>query len=74
MKLAFVLIFIALLSFHAYSDSSPNSFSTPVNGTNGKAPTINNVWPVVDALLKNQYWYYLRNATTIYQASVNTVS
>jgi hypothetical protein len=34
--------------------------------------TLYDVWPSIDLLLKNQYWYYLRGANSLYEASVNS--
>ena len=34
--------------------------------------TLFDVWPKMDSLLKTEYWYYLRNAHTLYEASVDS--
>lgn len=47
-------------------------YDTPVSPMPGKKITLFDVWPAVDSLLKTNYWYYLRGANTLYEASVDS--
>ena len=54
-------------------DGQKLMYSTPVSPAEGKTTiTLFDVWPHVDTLLRAEYWYYLRNANTLYEASVDT--
>jgi len=73
-KLYSLLLVLACVSL-ALSQSSGNYqfFNTPVTPAAGKTTiTLFDVWPVVDNLLKTEYWYYLRGANTLYEASVDS--
>ena len=35
-------------------------------------PSLFEVWPDVDLYLKNQYWYYIRGASTIYDSGIDS--
>ena len=48
-------------------------YPLPVDVAEGKSEvTLFEVSPAVDKLLKREYWYYLRNAHTLYEASVDS--
>ena len=50
-------------------------YPLPVEVAEGKTEvTLFEVSPQVDVLLKREYWYYLRNAMTLYEASVDSPS
>lgn len=54
-------------------NDEPTTFNTPVPTPQGRTyPTLFDVWPVVDSLLKTQFWYYLRGANPLYEASINS--
>ncbi len=69
-------LIIALCLTLAATQSSSNQllfYDTPVSPAANKTTiTLFDVWPKVDTLLKTEYWYYLRNAQTLYEASVDT--
>lgn len=72
-KISAVLLLALCISALADSVASPNSFNTPVATPAGKSlPTLFDVWPAVDSLLKTQYWYYLRGSNPLYEASIDT--
>jgi hypothetical protein len=69
------LVLAGLCLSIAVADSTTlgvTSFSTPVNATGKLTPSLFDVWPVVDSLLKTQYWYYLRGSSPLYEASINS--
>lgn len=70
------LILIALcvsLVVTSGSTSQPHLYNTPVSPAEGQTSiTLFDVRPHIDTLLKTEYWYYLRNANTIYEASVDS--
>jgi hypothetical protein len=72
--LALVLLGLCLTIAMADSNSTgSNTFSTPVATPQGKThPTLFDVWPAVDSLLKTQYWYYLRGSNPLYEASIDS--
>ena len=69
-----VLLLLALCTSFALADSAAaNNFNTPVATPTGRTfPTLFDVWPAVDSLLKTQYWYYLRGANPLYEASIDS--
>lgn len=73
-KFNIALLLALCIAFAACSTAKgPNFYDTPVAVPKGKTSiTLFDVWPEVDKLLKTEYWYYLRNAQTIYEASVDT--
>jgi hypothetical protein len=69
------LVLVGLCLSVALADSTilgENSFATPVNVPGKTNPNLFEVWPVVDNLLKTQYWYYLRGSSPLYEASINS--
>lgn len=70
----FILIALCVsLGVTKGSASQPHLYNTPVSPAKGqKSITLFDVRPHIDTLLKTQYWYYLRNANTIYEASVDS--
>lgn len=71
-KLELILVLVTILSL-ARADTVNLEYSTPVSPATGKTDvTLFDVRPAIDLLLKQQYWYYLRNANTLYEASVNS--
>jgi hypothetical protein len=72
-KLNIALLLALCFALTACQTKGSNFYSTPVAVPKGKTTvTLFDVWPEVDKLLKTEYWYYLRNANTIYEASVDT--
>jgi hypothetical protein len=72
-KIVCLTIALLIVASLAQSGVTPNPLiPTPVNGTTGNAPTFNDVFPKIDAYLRNTYWYFLRSADNIYQANANT--
>ncbi len=64
---------LALASAESKVVLDDTAFSTPVPTPNGqKSPTLFDVWPAIDSQLKTNYWYYLRGANPLYEASINT--
>jgi len=77
MSKAVILVFIAALLTVTIADRPSSSsnliYPLPVSPAAGKTTiTLFDAWPKVDVLLKNTYWYYLRDASTIYQAGVDS--
>lgn len=72
----FVLLVLCVsLAVAQNSNNQQLYFSVPVSPAAGHtAVTLFDVFPAVDTLLKNEYWYYLRNANTLYQAGVDSPS
>lgn len=74
-KLSTFILLVLCLSL-ASAQSTHNQqlyFSVPVNPASGHVKvTLFDVFPAVDLLLKTEYWYYLRNAITLYQAGVDS--
>jgi hypothetical protein len=71
-KLHTVLLLAACLAL-TLADGQQLYYSTPVSpSANETTVNLFDVWPQVDALLKEQYWYYLRSASTLYQAGVDS--
>lgn len=70
----FILIALCVsLAVTAGSTSQPHLYNTPVSPAKGHTSiTLFDVRPHIDTLLKTEYWYYLRNANTIYEASVDS--
>jgi hypothetical protein len=76
MNKVLALIVLGLCLSVAIADSSsqgsttfPTSVPTPVG--KGHA-TLFDVWPAVDGELKKQFWYYLRGANPLYEASIDS--
>ena len=68
---AFLLV--AFVAAQQVSAENPHLYSLPIAKSAGKtAVTLYEVSPEVDKLLKREYWYYLRNAITLYEASVDS--
>lgn len=73
MNKASILLFIAIIICASADSKNTNYYDTPVVSESAQ-PSVFEIWPVVDKLLKNQYWFYLRGASTLYQANINTPS
>lgn len=75
-NLALVLLLSLAATALAASNNTQNNtlFLTPVSVAPGKTIAFTDVWPVVDNLLLTEYWYYIRNATVVYEAGVNSPS
>lgn len=72
-KISALLLLALCISALADSVAAPNSFNTPVATPTGRSfPTLFDVWPAVDSLLKTQYWYYLRGSNPLYEASIDS--
>ena len=74
-RLNWILILTVCVSlvFCQAIDGQKLLYSTPVAPAAGKTSvTLFDVRPNVDALLRSEYWYYLRNAQTLYEASVDS--
>ena len=70
--LLLVLVVVLCLTGGAKADET-HLYDTPVAPASGKSEvTLFDVWPAIDSLLKTQYWYYLRGANTLYEASVDS--
>lgn len=68
-----LLVLVACLSAVVAGANDAHFYNTPVAPIPGKpAVTLFDVWPSIDNLLKTQYWYYLRGANTLYEASVDS--
>lgn len=70
------LILLGLCLSSAIADSSADgvtTFLTSVPVPNGRiTPTLFDVWPAVDAKLKENFWYYLRGSNPLYEASIDS--
>lgn len=70
------LVLLGLCLSLAMADSASEgstNFPTPVAVPNGQThATLFDVWPAVDSALKTQFWYYLRGANPLYEASIDT--
>ena len=67
------LLVVAMCLLGAVSADDTHLYNTPVAPAEGKTEvTLFDVWPAVHSLLKTQYWYYLRGADTLYEASVDS--
>jgi hypothetical protein len=69
----FSIILLSSFVFSATIDQNP-LYPTPVTANASHPVTFTDVWPKIDSLLKEKYWYYLRSASTVYQANVNTAN
>lgn len=71
-----ILVLIAVLFAVAAaqgSNSNRLTYNTAVTPAAGKKSiTLFEVWPRVDELLRREYWFYLKDATTQYQAGVDS--
>lgn len=71
-----LLILVAVLLAVACANGQSNShltYNTPASPASGKkSVTLFDVWPKVDDLLKKEYWFYLKDASTLYQAGVDS--
>jgi len=76
MKKVQILVLIAVLLTVAVAAGTNNNnlvYSTPTSPAAGKKYiTLYDVWPKVDELLRREYWFYLKDATTQYQAGVDS--
>lgn len=68
------ILIVAVLCLTAVSAQPNPQVSMPVTVAPGTEITFNDVFPLVDTYLRQNYWYYLRNANIIYQAEVSTVT
>ena len=70
------LVLLAAVLALTYAQVSTNQhlfYPLPISVAEGKTEvTLFEVSPQVDILLKREYWYYLRNAITLYEASVDS--
>ena len=72
-KINTCLFLAVLLTLACAADQQHIFYDLPVEKAEGKSEvTLFEVSPLVDALLKKEYWYYLRNAMTLYEASVDS--
>jgi hypothetical protein len=71
--LVFCVILLSSFVFSATINQNP-LYPTPVTVEASKKISFGDVWPKIDSLLKEKYWYYLRSASIVYQANINTVS
>jgi len=71
-----ICFFLAVLfTLACAADKQHIFYDLPVEKAEGKSEvTLFEVSPQVDKLLKKEYWYYLRNAMTLYEASVDSPS
>jgi hypothetical protein len=71
---AFILLGLCLSSVIADSAAEGSTvFLTNVPVPNGKGRvTLFDVWPAVDGQLKTLFWYYLRGANPLYEASIDS--
>lgn len=70
-----ICLFAILFLVASSAPISDNLFSTPIaSQANNSTITFTSVWPAIDSLLKDNYWYYLRGAVITYQASVDTAN
>lgn len=69
-----VLILLVFVCFTiVLADDKTHVYNAPVKIIPPKtAITLFDVWPTVDKILKANYWYYLRGANNIYEASVDS--
>lgn len=71
MSMKILVVVLCLLALTAKADKL--FFDTPVAVPKGKsAVTLFDVFPQVDSLLRSEYWYYLRNANILYEASIDS--
>ena len=69
----FLLVAALLAVATAANGNNHLLYDLPVAKAEGKSEvTLFEVSPQVDNLLKVEYWYYLRNAVTLYEASVDS--
>lgn len=71
---AFILLGLCLCTVTADSSGEGSTvFLTDNPIPNGKnRATLFDVWPAVDGRLKTLFWYYLRGANPLYEASIDT--
>jgi len=68
-----VFLAVTIVAAQEATTQNPHLYSLPVAVAEGKTEvTLFEVSPKVDELLKREYWYYLRNAITLYEASVDS--
>lgn len=76
MNKVLALALLCLCVSVAASDSSSEgstTFLTSVPTPTGRThATLFDVWPAVDSQLKTQFWYYLRGARPLYEASIDS--
>jgi hypothetical protein len=76
-KLIFVALFVLLAVSYAQNTTSANvSDNSTAASVNVSAPvntvSLSSVFSNVDTYLRKTYWYYLRSATILYQANIDT--
>ena len=68
-----LVLVVGVCLLGAVSADETHLYDTPVALPEGKHElTLFDVWPAIHSLLKTQYWYYLRGANTLYEASVDS--